>query len=413
MNGKSTPVIEVVGCDGTPFAPAILQILESADRIAGSRRLLATLPETIAAERIDFGSDPAGGLFRLLEAHPGERLALLASGDPLCCGIGGTLKRIAGGRPFRIHPAPTAFQQLFARLGEPWETATFFPLHNRPEALPFRRILQASTAILYGDSRRNARQLAAELIEHMPECAPRRAAFGCDLGLPGEVVRRAFLAAIAEDPEAARSLSVLLLLPDPAAAVPPLPLGLEDEHYEHEANIITHPEVRAIVLSKLRLIPGVLWDVGAGSGSVGLEAAGLLPALAVHAIERNPGRADAIERNRRRERCANFTLHRGDFLEAVNSLPRPDRIFFGGGGSELGAMLEAGFSRLTPGGFIVASAVMPETVATLTTALPACRRELLTVNVSRAVRTGKIEYFKAENPVTIAVFAKSEGVPQP
>ena len=76
-------------------------------------------------------------------------------------------------------------------------------------------------------------------------------------------------------------------------------------------------------------------------------------------------------------------------------------------------MLEAGFSRLTPGGFIVASAVMPETVATLTTALPACRRELLTVNVSRAVRTGKIEYFKAENPVTIAVFAKSEGVPQP
>ncbi|MDD7750893.1 MAG: precorrin-6Y C5,15-methyltransferase (decarboxylating) subunit CbiT, partial [bacterium] len=222
-------------------------------------------------------------------------------------------------------------------------------------------------------------------------------AIGCALGTPDENVIRGTLAELGRLEVSA--LSVLAVLPAPRR--PGLPLGLSDAEYAHQNNMITHPEVRAVVLSKLRPVPGVMWDLGAGSGSVGIEAAGLAKGLQVFAVEQNGGRAEDIRVNAERH-GVKIHLTEGKIAEVMPALPDPDRIFFGGGSSEL----EAAFAKLKPGGILVATAVLVDTVAHLAAALREFRTELLTMNVSRAERTAAGEFLRAENPITIAVYKK-------
>ena len=297
-----------------------------------------------------------------------------------------------------IDPGITAFQRLFARLGRPWENAALFSVHGSDSPLPWRRILNAGTSVIYGDSRRTASDLAAALITLFPECATRSAAIGCELGSTREKIFSGTLAELAE--KSAPALSLLVVFPEEGKR-PGLPLGLPDSDYQHAANMITHPEVRAVVLSKLRAVSGVMWDLGAGSGSVGLEAAGLAPELTVYAVEKNPGRAADLRVNAQRH---GIPLHveEGEIASVAGSLPDPDRVFFGGGSMEL----ETVFARLRPGGILVATAVLVETAVRLESVLTEFRTELLTLNVSRACKMSGGEFWRAENPITIAVFQK-------
>ncbi len=395
--------IDVIGVGAeNALLPSGAAALARARRVAGSARLLAStaLPEGVERIVLD------GRLTERLAALPEEDLAVLASGDPLYYGVGGTLKRIMPAETqWRFHPAPTAFQELFARLGQDWSRARLFSLHGgRP--LPFRAILRSPVAAIYGDAARPAPVIAAALVTAYPAAAGRRAAIGCDLGLPEERVWMGTLGELMRESAAARSLSVLALLPDPVPVtdVPDLPLGLPDEHYQHYRNMITHPEVRAVVLAKLRLpSEGVLWDLGAGSGSVGLEAAGLCPGLQVWAVEKDAGRLAQLRANLDREGLANVTVKEGIAGGLPENLPRPCRIFIGGGGREL---LERGFAALAPGGRLVMTAVTVETVSLLGAFRPENRRELLSLNLARAEALGTGSCWKAENPIVIAVFEK-------
>ncbi|MEI3005928.1 MAG: cobalt-precorrin-7 (C(5))-methyltransferase [Victivallales bacterium] len=144
-----------------------------------------------------------------------KRTLFLASGDPLYNGIGGTLRRHLPEDRLRIHPNPTAFQELFAKLAVPWENAALFSVHGK-KTLPWRRILRSKLAVIYCDAEHSAKVLAAELIAKYPGCAPRRAVAGCDIGMESEFIRSASLAEIAEDPGADRSFSILVLLEDRA-----------------------------------------------------------------------------------------------------------------------------------------------------------------------------------------------------
>lgn len=399
---KSHPV-EVIGCSGEAQA-----VLDGIELLFGSKRLLAAVGPALppGCECVELGADLAAVLARKLAERGERRTAVLASGDPLYCGIGGTLRRLAPEAEFRFHPAPTAFQELFARLGEPWERVRLFSLHGDSAFLPWRSMLRSPLAAIYGDAKRSAQCLAAELIACFPRAASRHAAAGCDLGLPEEAVVRGTLGELAANPAADRSLSVLALLPGGMDAIPEFPLGLNDENYLHGKNMITHPEVRAIAVAKLRPAPGVLWDLGAGSGSVGLEAAGLCPELELFAVERNPERFAELETNFRREGLKHARTVCGEILDRVAGLPDPDRVFVGGGGRELEAIIGKAFERLKPGGILVATAVLAESVATLCRILPEFRSELLTVNLSRGVPLGGQTLFKAENPITLAVFRK-------
>ncbi len=401
--------IHVIGCYGQRPAPEGVSALERAEIIAGSASLLNQnpfLPES--AERVLLGGDLKKTLADLLEHKRDKRTVVLASGDPLYHGIGQTIQRFVSPEHLRFYPSPTAFQQLCARLGVAWDRAGLCSLHAG-SALPFRRLARMPLGLVYGDASRPASRLASLLIGVEPSLARRPAAAGCNLGFPDEKIVTGTLSEIADSPDASASLSVLLLLPwnpDDCPRFPEFPLGLPDDSYVHMNHLITHPEVRAVVLSKLRLIPGVMWDFGAGSGSVGLEAAGLCPDLSVCAVEKNEARTAQLEENARREGLPNFLVRPGDALTLADELPPPDRIFIGGGAAGL---LKTAFERLNPGGRLVATGVTAETTALLCTELLTYRTELLTLNVSRAESiSGGAHLFRAENPILIAVFVKPE-----
>lgn len=401
--------IDIIGFDGRDWNTESLELLRNADIVAAGKRILAALPPELSARKVPLGGNLAAELESLLRQESDARLVVAASGDPLCWGIGGTLRRLLPEGSYRVHPGTAAFQLLAARLGEPWEKWELFHCHGNDTPLPWRRILRAPGAILYGDPRRTARQLAAELIAAFPAAGNRRAAAGCDLNTQAELVVRGTLAELAAGAVPDRALSILLILPGENTGTPDCGFSREDADYLHSKQMITHPEVRAIVLSKLRLpASGVLWDLGAGSGSVGIEAAELVPELKVHAVEKNLERFAELAENIRRSGGNAFTAHCADATSLLDTLPAPDRVFIGGGGDALPALLTKSFEQLRPSGRLVATAVLVESAAVLATVLAPYRQELLTVNVSRAAALGEHHCFKAENPITVAVFVKPE-----
>ncbi len=395
--------IHVIGFNGTNMMQAGREALEEADVVVASKNLRADIPVPESAERVPMNADTIASLPELLKKYKDKKVVFLTTGDPLYCGIGGTLSKKLSPEQLCIIPAPTAFQMLFARLGQPWVNAKLCSLHARKD-LPWRELLRCPLAAIYGDSIRHAGKLAEELIYVFPEARHRRAAVGCNLGLPDEEVITGTLEELAAEEDAYASLSVLALLPDPECAVPDFPLGLSDDHYHHYNNMITHPEVRAIVLSKLRPAPGIMWDLGAGSGSVGLEAAGLCPDLQVHSVEKDSERFEQLKINIDRERIENITSYEDNAADLLDKLPRPNRIFIGGGTPDL---IEKSFKLLAPGGRMVVTAVMLEKIGALNCILPEFRDELLTVNISRSrpIATGG-SMLQAENPITVGVFVK-------
>ena len=400
MNNRK---IDVIGWDNGFSGDAEI-LLKQAELIIGSARLLALPQIPVHTEKAEIDGRILERLPALLQGN--RRIVVLATGDPLYCGIGAALLRFASPDELTFHPAPTAFQQLFARLGQPWEKVRLFSMHARKSPVPFRAILSSPLCAVYGDAQRPAGAIARELMEAFPEAAARSAAAGCNLGLPGERVIRGTLAEIAGNPAASVSLSVLALLPDNSGK-PVLPLGLPDDSYAHYKNMITHPEIRAVVLSKLRLSPGILWDLGAGSGSIGIEAAGLCPDLQVVSVEKDPERFQQISENLSKEGLTNIRAELGKAEELMETLPAPSRIFIGGGGKEL---FESAFDRLLPGGILVMTAVMLETIAMMSRIRPESRLEFLTVQISRAdeILPGSA-MLRAENPIAVGVWKKGAG----
>ena len=318
-------------------------------------------------------------------------------------GLGTSFLKEMSPKQFTFHPAPTAFQILFSRLGIPWHDLKIFQLNSRSR-LPFRAIFRSGLAAIYGDAGRSAKRLASELIAAYPTAARRKAAAGIRLGMEDEKIVLGALSQIAKSEDADTPLSLLALLYDPDADIPAFPLGLPDRKYVHYKNMITHQEVRAVALSKLRLQRGVLWDLGAGSGSIALEAAGLCPETDVHAVEKNPERFSQLRENTEREGMNNIHIYEGESENIVQELPSPNRIFVGGGNGEL--LLKC-FELLQPGGRMVATGVMVETISLLTLILPEYRNELVSVNISMAkdIASGG-SMFWAENSIMIAVFCK-------
>ena len=374
-------MIDVIGTDaGAPASlPAAQQaLIRAADHLAAPKRLQPALRHWLGSDQPELiSSDDPRDLAASLEALPTtEAVVVLASGDPLWFGIGRSLSARLGGAQLRFHPAPTALQLAFACIGRPWQDASWVSLHGRDPAVLAPRLQQRPPALAVLT---DPQQGGAETVRRILRSSGLEASYSiwlCEnLGHNSERVLQ--LKRSDPLPENLASLLMVLLIAEPSAAPPHerLPLfGLEDglflQHADHPG-LMTKREVRIQLLADLDLPKqGVLWDLGAGTGSVGLEALRLRPELKLMAVERRAGGAQLIEANAERLGVtAAAVLEREVGALITEGLPagleRPDRVVLGGGGRSRAALLMQVLNLLQPGGVVLIPLATLEALAEL------------------------------------------------
>jgi precorrin-6Y C5,15-methyltransferase (decarboxylating) len=409
--------LDVVGTDASGLeglSPAWRQRLLEVEWVAAPSRLhphllawcaqAAPPPRLLATDHLD---QLLPWLVEALQA--GRHGVLLASGDPLWFGIGRLLLEAVPAQCLAFHPAPTSLQLAFARLGRPWQDAQWLSLHGRdPE--PLSEALQRRPAALVVLTDPGPGQ--AETVRRALVASGLASAYGlwvCErLGHPQERVRRLSVAQPLPDDLDPLHLVVLLAEsppePDPAS----LPLfGLEDGlwlQFSDHPGLMTKREVRIQLLADLELPPtGVLWDVGAGVGSVGLEALRLRPQLRLWAVERRLGAAALIHGNARRLGVRPEAVVEGVAPGALTDWPAPDRVLIGGGGRDRRSVLQAVLRRLKPGGRVVVPLATLEALAEVRGDLEAAHLEVAVRQVQawRGVPLAEGTRLAPLNPVLI------------
>jgi precorrin-6Y C5,15-methyltransferase (decarboxylating) len=349
-----------IGADGWAGLPAASRTaIEAAGVVVGGRRQLHLLPAAVSADRVAWPSPLLPALRGLVEQHRAQGLVVLASGDPMWFGIGSSLTAVVD--DLRVLPHPSSISLACARLGWPVESVEVISAVGRPLAAlhpavqPGRRVLVlVSTSTGAAD--------VADLLRTRGYAASRVVAL-TRLGGPDE---RGVEASAAEwtDEHDALAIVAVECVPDPGTAPLPRTPGLPDEAFEHDGQI-TKREIRAITLSALAPVPGqLLWDVGAGSGSVAIEWLRTHPSCRAIAVEPRADRRERIERNAATLGVPALQIVAGRAPEALDGLSAPDAIFIGGGVSVPG-VLEACVAALRPGGRLVANGVTLETETAL------------------------------------------------
>ena len=375
-------MIDVIGTDaGAPASlPSAQQaLIRAADQIAAPQRLQPALHQWLADQgpKQLISSDEPRTLAETLRDLPEQdAVVVLASGDPLWFGIGRSLLERLGSSRLRFHPAPTSLQLAFARIGRPWQDADWVSLHGRdPEILASTLQKRPAALAVLTDPNQGGAGTVQQMLRSSGLEASTDLWLCENLGHPDERVQ--LIAPHAALPTDLQPLLIALLIAREPAAPDPhqLPLfGLDDgfylQHSDHPG-LMTKREARIQLLADLNLPEqGVLWDLGAGTGSVGLEALRLRPQLKLLAVERRAGGAALIQANAERLGVAATAVLEMDAVELLSaplpeSLQHPDRILLGGGGADRAGLLRAVLERLAPGGTVVIPLVTLEAVATL------------------------------------------------
>jgi precorrin-6Y C5,15-methyltransferase (decarboxylating) len=401
---RRTPILVVgltaAGSDGLP--PALIERVLRADLLVGGRRHLAMFP-AFSGERLAIEASVEPALTRLHTAwHNGEVAVVLASGDPLWYGIGSSLRRVFPPDALEIVPAPTSAQLAFAALAEPWHDAVLLSAHGRPLAAIIPAVLTASKAAILTDHHQTPAVIAQALIA--AGLAPESRCAVCEqLGGTKQRIVQATLTDIAEatfDP-----LNVLIVWNDHPRR--PFPPGLTDEAFSTEAGQLTKREVRLLSLAELALQPGeVMWDIGAGSGAVAIEAARACPTAQVYAVERRATFIGHIQTNLVRFPAPNLHITHGEAPAACHDLPDPHAIFVGGSGGRLAEIVALARHRLRPGGRLVLNLIMTGHLAEAVQLLPTARVTQIQVNRGTPIQSDL--RFAALNPVYIVVWRNEE-----
>lgn len=371
-----------------------LAALRQADLILGARRLLAVLPagcteNRAAAYRPDEVAD-------LLQTSGAENAVLVYSGDTgFYSGASSMMEKLeALGVRARVLPGLSSIQLLAAALGRPWQGWNLVSAHGRT-CDPVAECMQGRpTFFLTGGSEDPATlcaQLAAEGFGDV------QAVVGQCLGTPEEKIFRGSVKELA----AGRFNSLSVLLVEAAEVLPRRAPGLPDEVFERGDVPMTKQEVRAAVLAKLAVRPeDILWDVGAGTGSVSVELALAAPRGRVYAVECRPEGCALIKANREKFRTRNLVLVEGLAPAALSDLPAPDAVFIGGSRGSLAAIVDAALEK-NPDARICVSAIALETLSAAVAALTAKGRtvQVSQIAVSRAKAVGGLHLMMAQNPI--------------
>jgi precorrin-6Y C5,15-methyltransferase (decarboxylating) len=392
-----------IGEDGVEgLSPAARALLGGAEVVYGGARHLALAAPLIRGETRPWPS-PLTGAFAGLRALRPRPVAVLASGDPYCFGIGARLAAVVPPEETTCLPAPSAFSLACARLGWPLAEVATLSFCGRPiEPLvpclqPGARVLAlsadaatpASVAALlrargFGPSRLHILQALGGPRERI---ASRRA----DEPLPEDIDRLNLLA--------------IEVIAGPEARPLPLASGLPDECFESDGQL-TKQEIRAVTLAVLAPLQGErLWDIGCGSGSISIEWLLRHPANRAIAIEPRPDRAARAARNAAALGVPRLELVQGAAPEALRGLPMPDAVFIGGGGQRPG-VIETAWEALRPGGRMVVNAVTVETEAVLLAAHARLGGSLRRIAVERLEGIGRLHAYRPAITITQFVTVK-------
>ncbi|RWB77750.1 MAG: precorrin-6y C5,15-methyltransferase (decarboxylating) subunit CbiE [Mesorhizobium sp.] len=330
-------------------------------------------------------------------ALAGKDVCVLASGDPFFHGVGVTLARKVKPDEMLVLPAPSSLSLAASRLGWALQDIETISLHGHSIDL-IRRLLHPSARILALTSDGDAPAAIAGLLDELG-FGPSRLTVLEALGGADEARRTA--RADAFDLKNINPLNVLALEIEstPDARTLPLTVGLADHLFEHDGQI-TKREVRAITLSALAPRRGeLLWDIGAGSGSIGIEWMMAHPSLRAIAIEADGERAARIHRNASHCGVPGLVVVEGSAPKALAKLETPDAIFIGGGGSDVG-VIEKAIKALRSGGRLVANAVTLEMEALLLDQHNRRGGDLTRITLSRAAPVGSMQAWRPAMPVT-------------
>ena len=395
-----------VGADGSAgLTSRARELVATAEMLVGSDPALRLFPE-IDAERVRIGSDLSEVSERLRVEFGRKRIVVVATGDPLFYGVARYLCDRLGKDRFEVLPHVSSMQLAFARVKETWEEAYLTDLSTRTLDAVLDRVRVAETVGLFTSETYHPARIARELLVRGLDYFR---AYVCEnLGGKDERITQGELTelqAMTFDP-----LNVMILKRKPGRPDVPrgtrklMRFGNPDDVFAQsrpKTGLITQAEVRAIALAQLDLQTGcVMWDVGAGSGSVALEAAQLVAPGRVYAIEQDSADYHLIVANAETFGIRNVQAVAGTAPACFQDLPDPDAIFIGGNGGEVARLLEASYAALRPGGRLVANVATLEMLgATYETLKRLCPGvTVLLVNLSRSVEQLEALRFESVNP---------------
>ena len=389
-----------VGADGWDgLTPAARAVIGSADVVLGGPRQLGLLPVTAGQIHQPWPSPLSAALPGLLTQFVGRRVVALASGDPMLSGIGTTLVDILGTDRVTVIPHLSSVTLARSRLGWSAESTAAVSVVGRDVHAALRELAPGRRVLVLSSDEKTPAALAALLVAR-GYGASRFVVMG-DLGSDRETVHDTTAGDFAGD--AARLNIVALQLNGPLLAG--WATGLPDDAFEHDGQL-TKRDLRAAALARLLPAPGqLLWDVGAGAGSVGIEWMRAHPTCRAVAVEADPQRAERITRNARSLGVPALHVVCGKAPESLSDLASPDAIFIGGGASRPG-VLQRCLDALPDGGRIVVHAVTVETEAVLAAAYAEHGGELIRIHVEHAAPVGSFTGWTPSRAVTQWAFTK-------
>ncbi|SHH09655.1 precorrin-6Y C5,15-methyltransferase (decarboxylating) [Jatrophihabitans endophyticus] len=383
-----------IGAGGrADLSPAASAEIATAAVLVGSERQLALLDDAATtAERVPLPAPLASGLPALLRQLAGRRAVVLASGDPMFFGIGTTLVRALGAAAVRVVPSPSSVSLAAARLGWSLPDVEVVSVVGRPLALLRPALAPDHRVLVLTPGTSGARDVRDVLAQE--GYAASEVTVLAQLGGPDEWVGPA-----SDDPHDALAIVAVACRADPGTEPRSRAAALPDDAFEHDGQL-TKQEVRAVTLAALRPLPGaLLWDVGAGSGSVGIEWLRTHPSCRAVAIEPRDDRRERVLRNAERLGVPGLEVVAGAAPSALAGLPTPDAVFVGGGVSGAG-VLPACVAALRPGGRLVANGVTVETETVLADTYARHGGTLTRLHVERASPVGGFTGWRPAMPVT-------------
>lgn len=410
-----TPIHVVgIGLDGAAgLTVPVRQIVERATLLVGSDRHLSYFPNQSASHWVlgDFTQTIGELRNRLATGEGNNCIVVLVSGDPLFFGLGRLLLEQLPSDQLTFHPHISSVGLAFSRIKVPWQDTITISAHGRSMEQLIQALRNGVEKIAVLTDRTNTPNAIAHLLISL-ELSKYYEFWVCEnLGGSDERVQHLAVNTVLDETFAPLNVVILLRQSEPTHQpldIKSLPLfGLPDEtflSFSDRPGLMTKREVRTLILGELALQPNqTVWDIGAGTGSVSIEIARLSPTSQVYAIEKTSIGSTLIEQNCQRLHIKNVTSLHGTAPESLQNLPAPDRIFIGGSGGNLHAILDTCNIRLAPNGIVVLALATLEHLSQSLDWLDERNWEyrLLQVQLSRSVPVAALTRFTPLNPVTI------------